>query len=92
MNGAAHALAGSLAGVILAESVSVLGGSRETVFDADPQEVRTRNPILANQDDRCDVAPPSMASKIAAAMAQSPDARVEMISGGYQNPHKTAAH
>jgi pimeloyl-ACP methyl ester carboxylesterase len=82
MNGAAHAPLEGLAGVILAESVSVLGSSRETVFDADPQEVRVRALVLANQDDRCDVAPPSMAPQIATAMTHSPDVKVEMISGG----------
>jgi len=82
MNGAAHAPPGTLAGVVLIESVSVLGGSRETVFDADPQEVRVRALVVANQDDRCDVAPPAMAAKIAAAMINSPDVKLELVSGG----------
>ncbi len=42
MNGAAHAAPGSIAGVVLTESVSVMGGSGETVFDATPQRVRPR--------------------------------------------------
>jgi pimeloyl-ACP methyl ester carboxylesterase len=82
MNGAAHAPPGTLAGLILTESVSVLGGSRETVFDADPQEVRVRALVLANRDDRCNVAPPGMAPKIAAAMTHSPNVKVETVSGG----------
>jgi hypothetical protein len=82
MNGAAHAPHGSLAGVILTESVSVMGGSHETVFDADPQAVRVPALVVANQDDRCDVAPPAMASKIAAAMSRSPDVKVATVSGG----------
>jgi hypothetical protein len=58
MNGAAHASSGSLAGVVLTESVSVMGGSHETVFDADPQDVRVPALVVANTDDRCYVAPP----------------------------------
>jgi hypothetical protein len=82
MNGAAHAGAGSIAGVILTESVSVMGGSRETVFDANPQAVRAPALVVANLDDRCDVAPPAMAPKIAAAMTNSPDVKVKTVSGG----------
>jgi hypothetical protein len=82
MNGAAHAPPGTLAGVILTESVSVMGGSHETVFDADPQDVRVPALVLANQDDRCDVAPPAMAPKIAAAMRHDPDVKVTTVSGG----------
>jgi hypothetical protein len=88
MNGAAHAPAGSLAGVVLTESVSVLGGSRETVFDADPQDVRIRALVLANQDDRCEVAPPAMAPKIAAAMTHSPEVKLELVSGGISQSSK----
>jgi hypothetical protein len=82
VNGAAHARSGALAGLVLTESVSVMGGSGETVFDADPQDVRVRVLVLANRDDRCDVAPPTMAPKIAAAMTHSPDVKVEFVSGG----------
>ncbi len=39
MNGAAHAPPDTIAGVILTESVSRLGHSGETIFDADPQDV-----------------------------------------------------
>jgi hypothetical protein len=52
------------------------------VFDADPQAVRVPALVVANQDDRCDVAPPAMASKIAAAMSRSPDVKVATVSGG----------
>lgn len=81
-NGAAHAPAGTIAGVILTESVSVRGGSHETVFDAGLTDVRVPALIVANKDDRCDVAPPSDATKIAAAMIHSPDVRVVEVSGG----------
>ena len=82
MNGAAHAAAGTLAGVVLTESVSVMGGSRETVFDAEPERVRVPALIVANTDDRCDVAPPGMAQRIAVAMTNSPSVEVKTISGG----------
>ncbi len=82
MNGAAHAAPGSIAGVVLTESVSVMGGSGETVFDADPQRVRAPALVVANRDDRCDVAPPQAAPRIAAAMTGSRDVRVLMVSGG----------
>ena len=38
--------------------------------------------VVANTDDRCNVAPPSMAPRIAAAMTNSPSVEVKMISGG----------
>jgi hypothetical protein len=82
MNGAAHAAAGTLAGVVLTESVSVLGGSHETVFDAAPERVQVPALVVANTDDRCDVAPPAMAPRIAAAMTNSPNVEVKMVSGG----------
>jgi len=50
MNGAAHARPGQLAGVVLTESVSRLGGSHETVFDADPAGVRVPALVVANRD------------------------------------------
>lgn len=68
MNAASRARPGSISGVILTESVSVLGGSHETVFDADPQGVQVPALVVANDDDHCKVAPPSMAASIAAAM------------------------
>ena len=82
MNGAAHARAGTLAGVVLTESVSVMGGSHETVFEADPKSVRVPALVVANTEDRCPVAPPAMAPRIAAAMTGSPDVKVETVSGG----------
>ncbi len=82
MNGAAHAAAGTLAGVVLTESVAVMGGSHETVFSANPDRVRVPALVVANTDDRCDVAPPAMARRIAAAMSNSPNVEVKMISGG----------
>lgn len=82
MNGAAHEAPGSVAGVVLTESVSVMGGSHETVFDASPQRVRVPALIVANRDDRCSVAPPADAPRIAAAMTGSRDVRVLMVAGG----------
>lgn len=82
MNGAAHAAPGIINGVILTESVSVMGGSGETVFDAGPDKVRVPALVVANRDDRCNVAPPGNATKIAAAMTASPDVRVLFVSGG----------
>jgi pimeloyl-ACP methyl ester carboxylesterase len=87
-NGAAHAAPGALAGVVLTESVSRMGGSHETVFSAQPQDVRVPVLIVANRDDRCDVAPPQDASKIAAAMTHARDARVLMVTGGVQRSRK----
>ncbi len=84
MNGAAHARAGSIAGVVLTESVSVLGGSHETVFDADPRDVRVPALVVANQADACPVAPPQNADRIARAMIHSPDVQVRMVDGGEQ--------
>lgn len=88
MNGAAHAPAGLIAGVVLTESVSVMGHSGETVFDADPGRVRVPALIVANSDDRCDVAPPQMAPQIAAAMRASPDVRIVTVSGGVARSDK----
>jgi alpha-beta hydrolase superfamily lysophospholipase len=85
MNGAAHLTPTQLAGVVLTESVSVLGGSHETVFQADPQHVRVPALVVANRSDRCDVAPPGNAPRIAAAMSASPSVKVIEVSGGIQH-------
>jgi pimeloyl-ACP methyl ester carboxylesterase len=86
MNGAAQAAPGTVAGVVLAESVSRRGGSHETVFDAAPQSVRVPVLIIANRDDACPVAPPEDAPKIAAALTQARSVRVLSVSGGvYQS-------
>jgi alpha-beta hydrolase superfamily lysophospholipase len=82
VNAAAHATAGSIAGVVLTESVSVMGGSGETVFSASPKLVRAPALIVANRDDRCNVAPPEAASKIARTMTMSRDVQVLMVAGG----------
>ncbi|MDB5504261.1 MAG: uncharacterized protein JWR89_4163 [Tardiphaga sp.] len=84
MNGAAHLRHGEIAGVVLSESVSVLGGSHETVFDAHPGEVNVPALVVANRDDRCNVAPPQDAAKIAATMRDSPAVKVLNVSGGTQ--------
>ena len=82
MNGAAHAAQGTLTGVVLTESVSVLGGSRETVFSADPAQVQVPALIVANRDDRCTVSPPDDAPRIAAAMTKAQTVDVTMVNGG----------
>jgi hypothetical protein len=88
MNGAAHAPSGGLAGVVLTESVSVMGGSHETVFDADPAGVRAPALVVANRDDACDVAPPSQAPAIARAMTRSVGVKVLYVSGGIDRSRK----
>jgi pimeloyl-ACP methyl ester carboxylesterase len=82
MNAASHAKGAEIAGVILTESVSILGGSHETVFDAHPEDVRIPTLVVANRDDRCKVAPPSMANAIAQAMRNT-HATVLFVQGGY---------
>lgn len=83
INGAAHAPAGAIGGIVLTESVSVPGRlSRETVFDADPGEVRVPVLIVANHDDECPVAPPAMAPRIARALSASPAVTLRFVAGG----------
>jgi hypothetical protein len=82
MNGAAHLREREIAGLVLTESVSRLGGSHETVFDAHPEDVTVPALVVANQDDACDVAPPDDAPSIAASMTHSPDVQVLFVSGG----------
>ncbi|WP_221624878.1 alpha/beta hydrolase [Zymomonas mobilis] len=88
VNGAAHAAPGSIAGLVLTESVSVMGGSGETVFDADPQHVSIPVLVVANRDDRCKVAPPKAANQIAAAMTASRNVHVLIVSGGINKSTK----
>jgi hypothetical protein len=83
MNAAAHAGGTQLSGMILTESVSILGGSHETVFDAHPGDVRVPSLVVANTDDRCKVAPPSMAQSIAQSIRHAPTT-VLTVSGGTQ--------
>jgi pimeloyl-ACP methyl ester carboxylesterase len=84
MNGAAQLHHGEIAGVVLSEAVSVMGGSHETVFDAHPDKVTVPALVIANSDDRCNVAPPQNAAKIAAAITQAPSVKVLNVSGGEQ--------
>jgi pimeloyl-ACP methyl ester carboxylesterase len=84
MNGAANLRDGQIAGIVLTESVSRLGGSHETVFDAHPERVNVPALVVANSDDRCNVAPPEDADKIAAAMSGAPRVEVLRVSGGDQ--------
>ncbi|WP_200945800.1 alpha/beta hydrolase [Burkholderia sp. Leaf177] len=83
MNAASHAGQNEIAGLILTESVSILGGSHETVFDAHPGNVRVPSLIVANRDDQCKVAPPSMANAIAQSIHDAPVA-ILRVSGGVQ--------
>jgi pimeloyl-ACP methyl ester carboxylesterase len=82
MNGAAHVPSVSIAGVVLTESVSRLGGSGETAFSASPDSVRVPALVVANRADRCLVAASEAAPQIAAAMSNSPNVRVEFVNGG----------
>lgn len=66
-----------------------MGGSGETVFSAAPQDVRVPALIVANKDDRCNVAPPEDAPRIAAAMTNSASVRVLSVAGGVQQSSKT---
>ncbi len=84
MNAAAHAGPDEIAGLILTESVSVLGGSHETVFDAHPERVRSAALVVANEDDRCNVAPPGKAREIAQSMRET-HADVLMVRGGVKH-------
>lgn len=83
MNGGAHVK--GIAGIVLTESVSVMGHSGETVFSADPQQVGVPALIVANQQDRCWVAPPSQAQNIKAAMTLSPNVDVIHVNGGIEH-------
>jgi hypothetical protein len=82
VNGAAHARPGLLSGVVLTESVSILGHSGETVFDAHPSDVRVPALVVANRQDACNVAPPSEAPAIAKALSGSSDVQVQYVDGG----------
>ncbi|MBB6306644.1 lipase family protein [Xanthobacter tagetidis] len=81
-NGAARAQPGAVAGLVLTEAVSDLGGSRESVFDVDLAAVRVPVLIVANRDDACPVSPPAAAPRIAAALAGAPSVTVENVAGG----------
>lgn len=89
MNGAARARPKSISGVVLTESVSLPGRrSAETVFDANPSDVRVPALVVANRDDACNVAPPEMAHRIVAAMTHAPNARVLTVTGGLKQSAK----
>jgi hypothetical protein len=90
MNAALHAGRTELAGLILTESVSIPGGSHETVFDAHPGDVHVPTLVVANVDDRCKVALPSMAKEIAQSIRHAP-ATVLTESGGVQHSRDDCA-
>lgn len=89
VNGAAHAPSNALAGVVLSEAVSVMGGSKETVFSATPQDIHAPVLIVANHTDRCNVAPPQKATRIAASMTGSSDVQILRVTGGSTLSKKT---
>ncbi len=80
VNGAAHAP--GVSGLVLLEAVSRVGGSGETVFDADPAAVTAPVLVVANAADRCPVTPPEDADRIAAAFTASRGAEVLRVDGG----------
>ncbi len=90
MNAASHAGRTQIAGLILTESVSIAGGSHETVFDAHPGDVRVPALVVANTDDRCEVALPSMAKEIAQSIRFAP-ATILTESGGVQHSRDDCA-
>lgn len=90
-NGAAHASPDTLAGVVLSESVSVMGGSKETVFSVPLQDIHAPVLIVANQNDRCNVAPQQNADRIAASLTGSSDVQVLRVTGGHTQSKKTCS-
>lgn len=58
------------------------------MFDADPAQVTIPALVVANRDDRCNVAPPADAPRIAAAMTHSPEVKVLTVSGGVRRSKK----
>lgn len=72
----------SLAAVVLAEPVSILGNSGETVFTAELRSVKAPVLVIANADDRCWVAPPTMAPRIKALLTGSRRVEILETSGG----------
>jgi len=61
----------AVAGVVLLESLSRLGGSGETVFDAQPARVTAPVLVVANAADACPVTPPADADRVAAAFTSA---------------------
>lgn len=80
VNGGAHVP--DVAGIVLAESVSVKGHSGETIYSAGLESVHVPVLIVANHDDRCWVAPPEQADAIARAAQMSADITVVKVAGG----------
>jgi hypothetical protein len=70
----------ALDGVARTESVSLRGRSHETVFNATLPATRTPPLIFANRGDACDLAPPHVAPRIAAALIYAASVRVMEIS------------
>jgi pimeloyl-ACP methyl ester carboxylesterase len=80
VNGAAH-LGAKVSGVVVASSVTRLGRSGETLFDAEPGMVAVPALVVSNQSDTCGVSPPSDAPNILAALTRSPRKELMMVSG-----------
>ena len=74
VNGAGRA---DVAGLVLLEAVSRLGGSGETVFEARPAAVAAPVLVVANGADRCPVTPPGDAARVAAAFTGA--SRVDVL-------------
>ena len=92
MNGAAHARPGIVSDLVLTESVALPGRlSTETVFDADPQDVRVPALVVADATTPATWPRPPLAPRIAAAMARSPSVRVLAVSGGVQQSEKACS-
>ena len=81
VNGAATLPLGQIAGLVLLEAVSRLGGSHETVFDAHPERVTVPVLIVANAADTCRVSPPEDAQKLKDAFRAAGRAQVVRLSG-----------
>ncbi|MBV9863023.1 MAG: alpha/beta hydrolase [Alphaproteobacteria bacterium] len=71
VNGAAR-LGTKIAGLVVSSSVTRLGRSGETVFDAYPGSVAVPALVVANTRDTCVVSPPGDAAALAAALSASP--------------------
>lgn len=80
VNGGAHIP--DVKGIVLAEPVSVMGHSGETIYSAGLDSVHAPVLVVANQKDRCWVAPPNQANAIVSAASASEDVRLLKVSGG----------
>ncbi len=82
INGASHMPEGLLKGVVLTETVTRLGKSGETAFDASPERVAVPALVVANKASQCRVAPAEDASPLAKAMSGAPEVKIVYVDGG----------